>query len=577
MFGRLLSFFILALFVFSSAFAQKSTRLSNPKIIVEELLRSEAEWAETLRRIRALPETPIKPPISGARAAASAGMSWNVVFDLVALASILECQPDPRSVAAKKAKYEALDELGRRIKIYNEKKWAEYLQKKREMNRVGISACDADATRGTIGPAGELLSMNQVVDWIRKGVPMSFLTASSSKVDSNQVLLQRKFRLFRASEGNLDLTFSDWLSLGKPSTKRSAWIAMQGVRMGSPHIQKFRKLWIETIKVERNGKIGAVRMQGSNSKVAGPDRKTEASMKKTRERVARAMKSFSGKTETPEIWAYPAAGYDLASLLASLPDAKRNSKVIYMMDTNLPFIHSDEMPFLFTGIPYLREDIESTSDYQWGTGVTHTGIVNDVASSIEQKRGAFGKILGRMDTYFGSNGYELLSAEYFKEASGVDGIRSSHGIFQIRLGDAIHTVIYINGGISRWNSNIHLHCDRKIQLNQLGALGGIFVRGSQGVMQSYENGGENQGRDALLDILAANKGITIEGQHQGYTIFHEPNPEWEISSQIDPNHRTMTDGNRRALKLAEDMDIQHSYYAGIRIIQWGKASQRPRK
>lgn len=255
-------------------------------------------------------------------------------------------------------------------------------------------------------------------------------------------------------------------------------------------------------------------------------------------------------------WLYPAAGYDLATLLLmqDLDALKQRSHCFVMIQNSTPFVEivNDKIPDVCL---FKTENIYDNSNPDWADSVVHMGLVE---STSQQNKGILGPLLGRLKAYF-SDSINIRQVVCFADKKFVpkwkkrisdkpEPEQKVHGliVFQIKNGGPLHYCFYINGTLKKSPGIINSKGSLSEHMLSLGELrylsmtlgvlkntNGLFVRGSQGCLSPRKLNSQGLSRNHLLNLLAINKGLLLEGMHQNPDFkYREPDPEPEVTPEL---------------------------------------------
>lgn len=305
----------------------------------------------------------------------------------------------------------------------------------------------------------------------------------------------------------------------------------------------------------------------------------------------------------PDKWIYPAAGYDLATMLwMQDPEALRQrSHVFVMVQDASPSTHFLDSQMIESSHPveYHTENIYDNMKPNWGADA----VINkdDVVNLNRQNKGMLVMLLGRLKAYFGDE-VNIRQVVAFRDKSWVPAWAQrvqmkhepeykAHGLIVFDFGDGTpcHYCFYINGRLRDHHGRIpdgdtladHMLSlgemrDLSLSLQVFSKINGIFVRGSMGCLSPrarlYTSGFS---RDYLLSVLAHHQGLVLEGMFQDpQAQYRDLEPVLEVTSEIPHGRYKGTErviynaGGKDCfvvpLDVSETSGFNWSYFPGAR-------------
>jgi hypothetical protein len=152
--------------------------------------------------------------------------------------------------------------------------------------------------------------------------------------------------------------------------------------------------------------------------------------------------------------------------------------------------------------------------------------------------------------------------------------------FDLGEGTPLHRAIYLHADFSKENSYISLGNLKVPYTNPLiREVEGLFVKGSAGALTpsravEFSGRGKNLARLNLLEIIATNGGVIIEGQHNRPTAQRDIDPEWEVTPGLQLQglytleSPIIDDYGPKVTAFREDSKLQLSYFPGLRFTRW---------
>lgn len=310
---------------------------------------------------------------------------------------------------------------------------------------------------------------------------------------------------------------------------------------------------------------------------------------------------YSEGNARPVVWLYPAAGYDLGTMVfMNRPeDLAVRSRTFIMVSSNAPFVTLDDGGSLPSDIEYTAENIMRLPDFDWSRSVLKTASVSYFSDIVG---GILPLMLGRMQGYFG-DAFEVHQAVAFQDASYIPKYMQSatwnnpvphqqiHGVVSFSLGAAtpVHHAIYLHGTLRNNGCSIDQMLrfgeleGRNIPLTSgvLASVDALMVRGSQGLLSpkgtAVYQSTENHLRNHLLGALAARGGLLLEGVHKDphvKSLGYDPEMEVTLEGGFVRSNTTLRnstvkidDGTKLQMQFI-DAAFKWSYYPGARASRW---------